>query len=154
YALEYRKWYGSVFAPPSEAHVEFWTYDLAHRRGPRKIGSWPHAFERTFRVDRWTSDGLVIESHGDRRDTVWERLDPTTGARRPSGAPRALPRPIRDQEERDAERRRPHIEQAFGEFALWDPKTFRFVPLFSIPVDPVLSGWDDSLEERRVKRLL
>jgi len=154
YALEYRR-YGSAFGPRADARVEFWIYDLAHRRGPRQIAGWRHEFDRSFRIAGWTADALFVESLSARGDTVWERLEPTTGVRSVAGAFRVADRPIRDQEELDAELRIPHVEEAYGEFALWDPIAFRLVPLFSLPVDSALaaSGWDTSLRDREWKRL-
>jgi hypothetical protein len=112
YALEYRR-HGSFFGPRAEARVEFYTYDLAHRKGPRQIAGWSHEPDRTFLVAGWTADGLFIESRVVGRDTTRERLEPATGARNPAGANRGAPPPNRShQGQHEAERRLPHNQDA------------------------------------------
>ena len=137
YALDYA--YAPVYFPwpPSSQRVEVWTYDLARRTGPRKIGQWSYDPEAKPELLQWTAEGLHIAY---RRDAglKYELVDPGNGHRRSIAA---VSWDGRDKDRpRDGDyayRHTRHVEERYGEFGLWDPVALKLETLFAIPTDSV-----------------
>jgi hypothetical protein len=158
YALEFTKVPAMYSDLGGSAHVEVWTYDLANRRGPKKVASWPHHWESTYRLAGWTQKGLFIESfgpQGSKPRRQYEKVDSQTGLHFPTPDPSDYlrsERPGAPPSYQDSYLRTRHVEEHFGMFSVWDPVAYRLIPLFELPIHPPDGGTrEESIHNRDVQ---
>jgi len=127
----------SLFALRSDYAFEIHTYDIAHRKGPRRIVRWVYDGNESPWIVGWDDSGLIV-ARGPRDAMKPMRVDPVTGASRPMNLVPAkslkewsesLNGPWGDQN-------RTHIAGRSEGYFLWNARTRQWEFLFPSPTEP------------------
>ena len=114
---------------------EIHTYDVAHRKGPRRIVRWVGDGHESPWIVGWDDSGLIV-ARGPRNAGDPVRVDPVSGVSRPMASVPAKSLDELSQSLNWRDRHRTYVFDGNEGFFLWNPRTRQSEFLFPWPTEP------------------